>query len=427
VWEFATDTEFQSKLDWADRFVRDEVEPLDLVLGDPSNRGDERAMRLARPLMDEVRVQGLWACHLGPHLGGAGLGQLNLVLLNEILGRSRWAPTIFGCQAPDSGNSEILAQFGTSEQKERYLAPLLDGRVSSCFSMTEPHAGSDPSLFTTRAVKDGDEWVINGEKWFTSNARYADFLLLMAVTDPDAAPSRRMTIFVLPHDTAGIEYVRHSGTGGSGSDHHSHTYIRYTDVRVAADAVLGQVGDASAIAQARLGGGRIHQAGRAIAQMRRAFDLMCERAVSRNVKAGRLGDLQMTQEKVADTWVEIEQFRLLVLRTAWLIDQHDDYSKVRRDIAAVKVAMSRIYTGIVLRALHLHGAIGVSDEMPFAEMLIDAEIMAIGDGPIEVHQQSLSRQLLRGYEPGDPVFPSAHVPTQLTLAEAHVREREGTR
>ncbi len=188
AWDFETDPEYQQLLDWADQFVRDEVEPLDLVLGNPYDKSDQRAMAVARPLQQQVRDRGLWACHLGPELGGPGFGQVKLALLNEILGRSRWAPTIFGCQAPDSGNAEILAHYGTQEQKDKYLKPLLDGEIVSCFSMTEPQGGADPKVFTCRAEQDGDEWVINGEKWFSSNARYADFFITMAVTDPDNPP-----------------------------------------------------------------------------------------------------------------------------------------------------------------------------------------------------------------------------------------------
>src|SRR5688500_2598724 len=175
AWDFRTDDDYQQQLDWDDAFVAEEVEPLDLVLGDPYDKSDQQALAIVRPLQEEVKARGLWAAQLGPELGGGGFGQLKLALLNEILGRSRWAPSVFGCQAPDSGNAEVLAHFGTEEQKAKYLQPLLDGTISSCYSMTEPHAGADPTLFRTRAVRDGDEWVINGEKWFSSNARYASF------------------------------------------------------------------------------------------------------------------------------------------------------------------------------------------------------------------------------------------------------------
>lgn len=273
AWDFETDPDFQAELDWADEFVRTEVEPLDLVLGEPYDMADTQAQALARPLKEEVKKRRLWACHLGPELGGPGYGQLKLALLNEVIGRSRWAPTIFGSQAPDSGNAEILAHYGTEAQKERYLQPLLDGSIVSCYSMTEPQAGADPTLFATRAVRDGDEWVINGEKWFSSNARYASFFIVMAVTDPWVAAYQGMSMFVVPSETPGIEIVRNVGTGIEAFDHGTHGYVRYTDVRVPADHLLGDEGGAFVIAQTRLGGGRIHHAMRTVAQVRQAFDI----------------------------------------------------------------------------------------------------------------------------------------------------------
>src|SRR3954454_24294669 len=201
-WDFETDPEYQKVLDWAEEFVREEEDPLDLAF--PHLQFvplDDKRRKVIDPLKEEVRRKGLWATHLGPELGGQGYGQLKLALLNEILGRSRWAPSVFGCQAPDSGNAEIVAHYGTEEQKAKYLQPLLDGLISSCYSMTEPHAGADPTLFTTRAERDGQEWVLNGEKWFSSNARYASFYIVMAVTDPDAGPYTGMSMFIVPADT----------------------------------------------------------------------------------------------------------------------------------------------------------------------------------------------------------------------------------
>ena len=214
AWDFETEPEFQRELDWMDAFVREEVEPLDLVLENPFDKSDERAMQAVAPLQEQVRERGLWACHLGPELGGLGYGQLKLGLMNEILGRSSWAPSVFGCQAPDSGNAEILAYYGSDEQKKKYLQPLLDGKISSCYSMTEPHAGADPTLFTTSAVKDGDDWVINGEKWFSSNARWSSFLIVMAVTDPDVSPYQGMSMLIVPADTPGVNILRNVGIGG---------------------------------------------------------------------------------------------------------------------------------------------------------------------------------------------------------------------
>jgi acyl-CoA dehydrogenase len=423
AWDFETDPEYQRLLDWADRFVTDEVEPLDFVLSDPYDKSDERATAIVRPRQQQVRDRGLWACHLGPELGGQGYGQVKLALLNEILGRSRWAPSVFGCQAPDSGNAEIIAHYGTAEQKAKYLQPLLDGQISSCYSMTEPHAGADPTLFTTQAVADGDEWVINGEKWFSSNARYASFYIVMAVTNPGVSAYKGMSMFVVPADTPGLEIVRNVGLGAESEGHGSHGYVRYTDVRVPADHLLGDEGGAFVIAQTRLGGGRIHHAMRTIAQVRKAFDMMCERAVSRQTRKGPLASLQMTQERIADSWIEIEQFRLLVLRTAWLIDKHHDYKRVRKDIAAVKVTMPKVFHDVVQRALHLHGALGVSNEMPFVSMLIGAEALGIADGPTEVHKVTLATQLLKDYTPVEGLWPSAHLPTRREEARARYAEQ----
>ncbi|RZI53437.1 MAG: acyl-CoA dehydrogenase, partial [Pseudonocardia sp.] len=202
MWDFETDPEFQEKLDWADQFMTNEVEPLQYVIKHPLDLSDPVRQELIPPLQEEVRRHGLWACHLGPELGGPGYGQLKLALLNEILGRSGPGPTVgpivFGTAAPDTGNAEILAHYGTPEQKDRYLRPLIDGTTFSAFSMTEPQGGSDPKVFTTTAVEDGDSWVINGEKWFSSNARWAEVLLVLAVTEPEAHISKRMSMFVVP-------------------------------------------------------------------------------------------------------------------------------------------------------------------------------------------------------------------------------------
>jgi acyl-CoA dehydrogenase len=427
AWDFETEPEFQRELEWMTTFVRDEVEPLDLVLENPYDKSDARAMAILRPLQERVRERGLWACHLGPELGGPGYGQLKLALMNEVLGRSGWAPTVFGCQAPDSGNAEILAHYGSEAQKARYLKPLLDGEISSCYSMTEPHAGADPTLFKTQAVLEGDEWVINGEKWFSSNARYASFLIVMLVTDPEKSPYEGMSMVIVPRDAPGVNIVRNVGVGGEPEEEGSHGYIRYENVRVPRDHVLGEPGSAFVIAQTRLGGGRIHHAMRTIAQLRRAFDMMCERALSRETREGKLASLQMVQEKIADSWIEIEQFRLLVLRTAWLIDKYNDYRKTRKDIAAIKVAMPKVYHDVAQRAMQIHGALGISNEMPFSAMMVGAQVMGIADGPTEVHKITIAKQVLRDYKAVDGLFPSAHVPTRRAAAReryAHLFEQE---
>ncbi len=330
------------QLAWVDDFVRSECEPVDLLVKESHDLNDPVRQALIPPLQQIVKERGLWATHLGPHLGGPGYGQLKLALLNEILGRSECAPIVFGSQAPDSGNSEILAHYGTPELKKRYLEPLLDNRIVSCFSMTEPQGGADPKVFTTTAVPDGDEWIINGEKWFSSFASMASFLIVMAVTDPEAPPYERHSMFVVPAETPGINVLRDVGLGYQPVGGGREGYVRYENVRVPADHMLGPRGGAFVVAQTRLGGGRIHHAMRTVGLVRRIFDMLCERAVSRRTQGDMLGNKQLVQEMIADSWMEIEAFRLLTLQTAWKIDQHNDYKAVRADISAVKAMMQKV-------------------------------------------------------------------------------------
>ncbi|WP_089945612.1 acyl-CoA dehydrogenase family protein, partial [Candidatus Entotheonella palauensis] len=383
-------------------------EPLDFVLGSPYDIHNPKNRKIVPKLQAEVRQRGLWACHLGSELGGQGYGQLKLALMNEILGRSHFAPIVFGCQAPDTGNAEILAHFGTPEHKQKYLQPLLNGEIVSCYSMTEPHGGADPKVFTTRAKLDGDEWVINGHKWFSSNARYASFLIVMVVTDPDAPPYERMSMFIVPKDTPGVEIIRNVGLITEPEGHHA--YIRYNNVRIPRSHLLGERGRGFAVAQTRLGGGRIHHAMRTVGQVKKAFDQMCERALSRTTQGEVLANKQMVQEKIADSWIEIEQFRLLVMQTAWRIDKYKDYRKVRKDIAAIKVMLPKVFYDVASRALQLHGSLGVSEEMPFSNQVIDALRLGIVDGPTEVHKVTVARQVLRDYKPAEGLFPTGHLP-----------------
>lgn len=418
-WHFENDPEFQQKLEWVDGFVTKQVEPLDLLLGHPADVHDPLRNELIKPLQQKVKDAGLWAAHLGPELGGQGYGQLRLALLNEIIGRSRCAPVVFGSQAPDSGNAEILAHFGSGEQKKQYLEPLLAGDIVSCFSITEPAGGADPTSFTTSAVADGDSWVINGEKWFSSNARYARFLIVMAVTEPDAGRHRRMSMILVPTDTPGVEIVRNSATAGQPFRDGSHAYLRFTDVRVPLSNLLGDRGQAFAIAQTRLGGGRIHHAMRCVGLVQRALDMMCERALSRTTRGAALGTYQLTQEVIADSWMELQQYRLFVLQTAWRIDKYNDYQKVRGDISAVKAMMPKVLNNVASRALHLHGSIGTTDELPFARMVMESFQMGLADGPTEVHKVTVARELLKNYKPSESVFPDYH----LVKREAEVKER----
>jgi acyl-CoA dehydrogenase len=329
---------------------------------------------------------------------------------------------VFGCQAPDTGNAEILAHYGTPEQKERYLRPLLAGEIFSCYSMTEPHGGSDPTLFKTRAARDGDEWVIDGWKYFSSNAATASFLIVMAVTNPDTSAYQGMSMFLVPTDTPGVKIVRNVGLGGEPLGEGSHALIHYDRVRVPADALLGGEGQAFAIAQTRLGGGRIHHAMRTIGLSKKALDMTCERALSRQTQGGLLADKQFVQGYIADSYAQLVQFRLFVLYTAWSIDKHKDYRKVRKDIAAVKVVMPTVLHDIAWRAIQVHGALGVSNEMPFHQMLLGASVMGLADGPTEVHKVTVARQVLRDHRPSDDVWPTGHLPRRVAAAREKLAE-----
>jgi acyl-CoA dehydrogenase len=415
-WSFETDPAYQQELDWVETFVREEVEPLDHVLGSPYDVTDPGFVKLVRPLQQRTRARQLWGCHLGADLGGPGYGQVKLALLNEILGRSAFGPTVFGCQAPDSGNAEILAHFGTPAQKARYLQPLLANEIVSCFAMTEPQGGADPKVLTTAALREGDEWVISGQKWFASNARYAAFFIVMVITDPEAPPYQRMSMLIVPAGAPGLEIVRNVGWGSERAA--THGYLNFDRVRVPADNMLGQPGQAFTVAQVRLGGGRIHHAMRTIGEARKALDMMCERVLSRVTQGELLAKKQMVQEKIADSWIELEQFRLLVLRTAWLIDKHNDYKRVRKDIAAVKAAMPKVLHDIASRALHLHGSLGLSSEMPFAGQVLASYFLALADGPTEVHKVTLAREVLGGYRASTDLFPAYHLPRVEAEAQA---------
>ncbi|MFC3172835.1 acyl-CoA dehydrogenase family protein [Novosphingobium bradum] len=422
MWDFETDAAYQADLDWADRLVREEIEPLPMIIPHIFDLADPVRNAIVRPLQRKVKARGLWATHLGPELGGKGHGQVKLALLNEVLGRARYAPMVFGCAAPDTGNAEILAHYGTAEHKEKWLQPLLDGEIQSCFSMTEPQGGSDPKEFTCKAWREGDDWVIEGEKWFSSNARYAAFLIAMVVTDPEGPPHARHTMLIVPADAPGLEIIRNVGFGGWGEKLDSgaeHAHVRYNRVRVPVANQLGPRGAAFAVAQTRLGGGRIHHAMRTVGMARAALDMMKERLVSRRTQGQQLARKQMMQEVIADSWIELEQFRLLLLQVAWKIDKLNDYNKVRGDIAAVKVAMTGVLKRMADRAIQVHGSFGLSDQAPFVHMLLNAYQLGLADGPTEVHKVALARELLKDVAPCETVFPSY----ARSVREAAAREK----
>src|SRR6185503_8079293 len=347
-------------------------------------------------------------------------GQVKLGLMHEILGSSPIAPLAFGNQAPDSGNSEILALAGTPEQKERYLHPLLAGDLRSAFSMTEPDtAGSDPTLLRTRAVKDGDEWVINGHKWFSTNGSVADFLIVMAVTDPDARPHQRASMIIVDADTPGVNIVRDIPTMEQPAEHFGryggHAEIYYEDVRVPGDALLGGEGEGFMIAQHRLGPGRIHHCMRWLGVSRRAYDMLCERALSRYAFGSILADKQTVQNWIADSAAQMQAARLMTLHAAWTIDTQGA-AAARQEIALIKFFGAGVLHDVVDRALQIHGSLGYSTDLPLEQMYRFARAARFYDGPDEVHRQSVARRILRGYEAPEDGVPTEHVPTRREAA-----------
>ena len=354
---------------------------------------------LVESLRAKVKEQGLWAPHVPPEAGGTGQGFLAYAHLNEEIGRSSYAQLVFGCQAPDAGNAEILHLFGTDEQKDSWLRPLVAGEIRSFFSMTEPEVpGSDPTTLRTTARREGDEWVIDGHKWFSSGADGAAFGIVMAVTDPDAEPHARASQIIVPADAPGVEIVRpipvmgHAGSGWS-----THCEIWYRGVRVPVTNTLGEPGDGFRIAQKRLGPGRIHHVMRWLGQMQRAFELLCSYALEREAFGSRLADKQTVQNWIADSAAEIHACRLMTLDAARKIDEGDE---ARVEVSVIKYYAAGVLHDVIDRAIQVHGARGLTDETPLAEMYANARAARIYDGPDEVHRMVVSRRILREFEKG---------------------------
>jgi acyl-CoA dehydrogenase len=421
-WDFSTEPEFQAQLDWADEFVREEIEPLEVLFTEAVDI--KRPRGPMKPVLDqmkeEVRQHGLYACHLPPESGGQGMGEVKLALLNEILGRSEWAPHVFatGPGTVGSGQSDVLAVYGTNEQKERWLYPMLRGEISSCYSMTEPHAGADPTRFRTTAVRDGDEWLINGDKFFTSGIRDADLIMLMAVTNPDVDPHEGMSMFIVERDRPGLNVLWYFGSGAEPLGSGQHPYVRYENVRIPAGNLLGPEGKAFEMAQRRLSAGRMHHAMRTVARCKKELDMLCERALSRFTQGSLLSKKQMVQEMIADSWLQLTQFRLLVLNTAWQIDQVG-YAAARQHVSACKVVAAQVARDIAWRSMHLHGSLGTSNAMPTGT---GNEWLGIADGPTEVHKIALAKQTLREYKPAPDLWPSEFLPRKLVEARRRCDE-----
>lgn len=424
-WDFSTEPEFQVTLDWVRKFVDEKIIPMDLII-ESENPTQAQINALIAPLQEEVKDRGLWAMHLPPEDGGEGIGLLKLALIHEVLGRSLVAPAVFGNQAPDSGNAELIAVGANEEQREKWLYPLVRGEMRSCFAMTEPHnSGSDPTGLQTLCVQEGDEWVINGHKWFASNATIADFLVVMVVTDPEAAPHQRAAMVIVPTDTPGLNILRDVGTMHHpeyhGDDHKMHRHgghaeILFENCRVPLGNMIGKPGEGFILAQKRLGGGRIHHCMRMIGVCKRAFEMMTERAVSRVTKGKPLAQHQMVQDMIAESYAEIESARLLVMRAGWNMDHYGHSSEqALTDIAMTKFWVPRVLLNVLDRAIQIHGALGYTTDMPLESMYRLARSMRLADGADEVHKQTVCRKLLKHVDPVEG-WPTEHVPTARKAA-----------
>jgi alkylation response protein AidB-like acyl-CoA dehydrogenase len=346
-----------------------------------------------------VREQGLWTPQIPKSHGGLGLGFLEHALVSEQLARSPLGHYIFNAQAPDAGNMEILLEFGTPKQQEQWLTPLLAGDVRSCFSMTEPERpGSNPVWMETRAVRDGDDYVINGHKWFTSSADGASFAVVMVVTDPDAEPHARASQIIVPTDTPGFKLVRNIPCmGHAGDDWASHSEIIYEDCRVPAENLLGKEGAGFAIAQSRLGPGRIHHCMRWIGISERCLEMMCQRAVSRDIAPGeKLASRQVIQHWIADSRTEIDASRLMVLHAGWKIDQLGA-KEARTEVSSIKYYVADVMMKVIDRAIQVHGALGISDDTILSYFYRNERAARVYDGPDEVHRNVVARRVLREY------------------------------
>ncbi|ABW12991.1 acyl-CoA dehydrogenase domain protein [Parafrankia sp. EAN1pec] len=352
-------------------------------------------------LQKQARAEGLWNLFLSHGDLGAGLTNTEYAPLAEQMGRSIIGNEVFNCSAPDTGNMELLAMFGTPKQQGRWLRPLLAGEIRSCFAMTEPAvASSDPRNLRTRIVRDGDGYVVNGRKWYASGIMdpACRLVLVVGVSEPDAPTYRQQTVLLVPRGTPGLTVVRDLPMFGY-RDRLGHGEVVFDDVRVPADAVLGADGEGFAMAQARLGPGRMHYAMRAVGFAERALELMCERAAAREAFGGPLADKGVVQEWIARSRITIDQVRLLTLRAAWLMDTQGNKA-ARTDAAAIKVAAMDVAHTVVSRAIQVHGAAGVSDDTVLSRLFAITRALQIADGPDEVHLRSVARQELRRYRAG---------------------------
>ncbi|MCE7735087.1 MAG: acyl-CoA dehydrogenase [Candidatus Heimdallarchaeota archaeon] len=394
---FNISEEFQHILDTTERFIREEVYPLEKEL--VQVKFSELVPKLKK-YRDKVKDMGLWAPQIHKEYGGMGLSLVEFGMMSEYLGKSPLGHYLFNCQAPDSGNMEILIKYGTEEQKEKYLIPLVSGEIRSCFSMVEPeNPGSNPTWLGTTAEKEGQNYIINGHKWFSTSADGAAFSIVMAVTNPDNQKHKQASMIIVPTDNPGYNFIKNIPVmGHSGTDWMSHGEIKYENCKVPISNLLGPESQGFTIAQDRLGPGRIHHCMRWIGISERAFDLMCQYAVDREVAPGKnLASQQTVQNWIAESRAEINASRLMVLDTADKIEKYGSYAS-RDEISLIKFHVANMMLKVVDRSIQVHGALGMTSYTPLATWYSHERAARIYDGPDEVHKRSVSRRILARYQ-----------------------------
>lgn len=394
--DFSISDAIQVQLDKAENFVQDVLIPIEREVIFANFFEVEEQLKAIR---QQVKKIGLWAPHVPASIGGSGESLIQLALLSEVLGQSPLGHYAFGCQAPDAGNIELLHSFGSESQKAEWMAPLVKGDIRSCFGMTEPDtAGSNPTLLETQAKLDGDQWVINGKKWFTSSADGATFCIVMAVTDPDAAKHQRASMIIVPTDTPGYQLVRNiSVMGEAGSGYFSHAEICLENCRVPKDYLIGERGSGFALAQTRLGPGRIHHCMRWLGICRRVLKEMISRTQQRKINSSQtLADMQTIQNWIAESVAEIEAARTLVLRTAWMIE-NQGYKAAKAEISMIKYYTAGVLQNVMDKALQSLGGLGMTDDTIVAYFYRHERAARIYDGPDEVHKGVVARELMKNY------------------------------
>ncbi|RMI04845.1 MAG: acyl-CoA dehydrogenase [Calditrichaeota bacterium] len=393
----STSHSIESILEQIYHFLREEIYPLE---EQAAGKNFWELEPLLKEKREQVKQMGLWLPQIPREWGGLGLTLEAFGRISELLGRSPYGHYVFNCQAPDAGNMEILMAYGTGEQQEQYLRPLLEGEIRSCFAMTEPeYPGSNPVLMGTTAVKDGDDYVLNGHKWFATAADGAAFAIVMAVTDPEAKnPYRRASQIIVPTDTPGFHLVRNIPVmGHTGEGYFSHGEIRLEDCRVPRKNLLGEEGAGFAIAQERLGPGRIHHCMRWIGICERAFEMMCRRAVNRELAPGQpLASKQTVQNWIAECRAEIHAARLMVLDTARKIDREGAFA-ARVEVSLIKFYVANVLQKVLDCAVQVHGGLGVTDDTPLAGWFRHERAARIYDGADEVHKSRVAKEILKQY------------------------------